>query len=71
LDGGTDGLILYRRMIAQLAALVQFPKLVGFEVGLGQAEAVREMLVELEVWSRIEIIPDLAGIPRHVIASGR
>jgi release factor glutamine methyltransferase len=68
LDGGVDGLLLYRRMVEQLALLPKYPSIVGFEVGQGQTEAVSLMLAELKVWEKIEIIEDLAGIPRHVVA---
>jgi release factor glutamine methyltransferase len=68
LDGGPDGLVLYRRMIAEMQQLPAYPRLVGFEVGQGQTTAVAEMLAELNVWNQIDIIEDLAGIARHVIA---
>jgi release factor glutamine methyltransferase len=68
LDGGEDGLILYRRMCEQLKLLPTFPRLVAFEVGQGQTEAVSGMLAELNFWTRIDIVKDLSGIPRHVIA---
>lgn len=68
LYGGADGLVLYRRLIAQLGELVAMPQLVGLEVGIGQAEAVSKMLADAAEWDEIRIVPDLAGIDRHVIA---
>jgi release factor glutamine methyltransferase len=68
LYGGADGLEPYRRLTAQLRLLPAMPKLVGFEVGLGQAEAVWELLEQAADWSGMEIVKDLAGIARHVIA---
>jgi release factor glutamine methyltransferase len=68
LDGGADGLILYRRMCEQLKQLPAFPRIVAFEVGQGQTEAVSQMLAELNVWTKIDIVNDLSSIPRHVIA---
>jgi release factor glutamine methyltransferase len=68
LDGGTDGLVLYRRMCKQLKLLPAFPRLVAFEVGQGQTGAVSRMLAELKIWKQIDIVEDYAGIPRHVIA---
>lgn len=68
LYGGADGLVLYRRLIAQLSELPSMPSLVGLEVGLGQAEAVAQMLRNASQWDEIRIIPDLAGIDRHVLA---
>ncbi len=68
LDGGEDGLMLYRRMIDQLGGLPDYPSLIGFEVGQGQAKTVAAMLESRRYWNDIRIIPDLAGIERHVIA---
>ncbi|MEI7025735.1 N5-glutamine methyltransferase family protein [Paenibacillus sp. y28] len=68
LDGGADGLDLYRRMLGQISGLIAVPRLVGFEVGQGQAQAVAALLRKLGYWDEIEVIPDLAGIERHVLA---
>jgi release factor glutamine methyltransferase len=69
LDGGADGLILYRRMCEQMKLLPEYPRLAAFEVGQGQTAAVSQMLAELNVWGQIDIIVDYAGIARHVIAT--
>lgn len=71
LDGGEDGLDPYRRMMEQLPLLPAPPRLVGFELGLGQAEQVAAMLESAGHWSEIVTVPDLAGIPRHVIGIAR
>lgn len=68
LYGGADGLVLYRRLIAQLSELAALPSLVGLEVGQGQAQAVAQLLYEAAEWDEVRIIPDLAGIDRHVLA---
>lgn len=68
LEGGADGLVLYRRMVQQMKRLPGYPRLVGFEVGQGQALEIASLLEELGVWDRIETVMDLAGIERHVIA---
>jgi release factor glutamine methyltransferase len=68
LYGGTDGLDLYHRLIAQLAELEVMPALVGLEVGMGQADEVAQLLGQAGTWDEIRIVPDLAGIARHVIA---
>jgi release factor glutamine methyltransferase len=67
LDGGEDGLDFYRRLVQQMADLPYYPRLVGFEVGSGQARQVKGMLSNCKQWSEIEIIPDLSGVERHVI----
>jgi release factor glutamine methyltransferase len=69
LDGGADGLILYRRMCEQMKLLPAFPRLVAFEVGQGQTDLVSRMLAELKVWEQIDVIDDYSGIARHVIAT--
>ncbi|MGG1552484.1 peptide chain release factor N(5)-glutamine methyltransferase [Paenibacillus ferrarius] len=70
LFGGVEGLDLYRRLVAQLPQLPRIPTLVGFEVGIRQAEAVAAMLRGVAEWEEIRFVPDLQGIDRHVIAIG-
>lgn len=71
LFGGPDGLELYRRLTSQLKELPALPRVVGLEVGQGQAAAVRELLAAVGRWDEIRIVPDLAGIQRHVLAIRR
>ncbi|WP_219834469.1 peptide chain release factor N(5)-glutamine methyltransferase [Paenibacillus sp. R14(2021)] len=68
LDGGDDGLTPYRRMAEQLALLSAMPRIVGFELGIGQAEAVADLLRGIGAWREVRIITDYAGIDRHVLA---
>lgn len=67
LDGGPDGLAPYRIMMRQLDLLPAPPRLIGFELGMGQAGDVAELLSAAGHWNEIRTIPDLAGIDRHVI----
>ncbi|WP_094901299.1 peptide chain release factor N(5)-glutamine methyltransferase [Paenibacillus odorifer] len=67
LDGGADGLDPYRRMMEQLTLLPAPPRLIGFELGFGQAEQVAALLAAAGHWTEIITINDLAGIPRHVL----
>ncbi|CAM4243349.1 peptide chain release factor N(5)-glutamine methyltransferase [Saccharibacillus endophyticus] len=67
LDGGLDGLWPYREIMKQLDLLQHDPKLIAFELGMGQADAVAEMLRGRGSWSTVETVFDLAGIGRHVI----
>ncbi|MDO7906505.1 peptide chain release factor N(5)-glutamine methyltransferase [Paenibacillus sp. JX-17] len=71
LDGGPDGLAPYRIMMAQLQLLAAPPRLVGFELGQGQARDVADMLAATGFYDEIEIVPDLAGIERHVVGIAR
>jgi release factor glutamine methyltransferase len=68
LDGGADGLRFYRRLAEQMSTLPRRPRLIGVETGAGQAREVAEMLAAGNHWRRIQIVRDLAGIERHVIA---
>ena len=67
LDGGPDGLVLYRRMLAQMAEFDVWPRLAGFECGMGQARELSRLLQETGRWSKVMIVDDYAGIERHVI----
>ncbi len=66
LAGGPDGLGPYRIMMSQLSLLAKQPRMVAFELGMGQAQDVAEM-VRQAGYTEIHIIKDLAGIERHVI----
>lgn len=68
LDGGGDGLAPYRRMAEQLRLLPAMPRIVGWEVGAGQAEDVADLLRSAAVWTEIRFVTDYAGIHRHVLA---
>ena len=63
LFGGEDGLAIYRRLIPEAARLLRPGGWLMIE--LGDAIAVREMCAD---WAGVEIINDLAGIPRVLIA---
>lgn len=47
------------------------PRLIGFELGFGQAEQVAALLAAAGHWTEIITINDLAGIPRHVLGITR
>ncbi len=68
LDGGEDGLDLYRAMAAQLRRLPALPRIVAWEVGAGQAEDVAALLRAAAGWADIRFVVDYAGISRHVVA---
>ncbi|HUI34380.1 MAG TPA: peptide chain release factor N(5)-glutamine methyltransferase [Stellaceae bacterium] len=67
LDGGADGLDAYRAMTTQLPRLLVPGGVFAGEFGQGQDGAVAELIGASGL--RIDcIIPDLAGIPRCVVA---
>ena len=68
LSGGQDGLDFYRRLCQEAPALLEEGGFMAFEVGMGQARAVAELAEENPLITRSEILKDLAGIERVVIA---
>lgn len=68
LFGGADGLAVYRRLIPEAARLLKPGGHLVMELGWLEGDAVSAMLGERHQWATVEIKPDLAGIPRVVIA---
>ena len=68
LEGGNDGLIYYRRLMAEADSYLNPAGFIAVEVGAGQAPAVAE-LARLQGFDHIELIKDIAGIERVVVAS--
>ena len=66
LDGGPDGLHALRRLCAEAPALLERPGYLALEIGLGQADAVIELLREAGA-TEVSTFPDAAGIPRVVL----
>jgi release factor glutamine methyltransferase len=64
---GTDGLVFYARLAPAAAAVGA--RFVGFEVGEGQAADVAEIARDAG-FADVDVIDDLAGIPR-VVVGGR
>lgn len=65
--GGKDGLDFYRRIVPKAREIMSSPGFLVFEVGLSQAESVRQILVQ-NGFRNIEITKDLAQISRIVSA---
>lgn len=68
LDGGPDGLDIYRRILSGAHLFLKKNGLIAFEVGFGQAEAVSELINLTGHYEEVKIIPDYAGIDRIVMA---
>jgi release factor glutamine methyltransferase len=66
LDGGTDGLDLIRRLLAQLPNRLAPGGTAVLEIGAGQANAVRALVAALPMGASVATLPDLAGIERVV-----
>lgn len=60
-----DGLHFYREITRLWKGTLREGGLLAFEVGIGQAEAVRQIL-EAQGFGSIRILPDLAGVERVV-----
>lgn len=67
LDGGQDGLDVYRRLFPDSMGLLASTGFVAVEIGVGEASMVTQIAKETG-YNKTEIIEDLAGISRVVIA---
>ncbi|MEG0797210.1 MAG: peptide chain release factor N(5)-glutamine methyltransferase [Acidaminococcaceae bacterium] len=68
LDGGADGLVFYRRLLAGAGAYLSADGLLAFEVGIYQAQVVAE-LCRQQGFAVTAISKDYAGIERMVFAT--
>ncbi|MCX8003227.1 MAG: peptide chain release factor N(5)-glutamine methyltransferase [Anoxybacillus mongoliensis] len=68
LVGGEDGLLFYRRLTEQLPQVVSAKALIAFEIGHGQGQAVQTMLQQPFPLARIDVLFDINGKERIVIA---
>jgi release factor glutamine methyltransferase len=71
LDGGLDGLALYRRLFADLALRRPAPALVLCEIAPFQSEAMLALASEALPLHRAQVLPDLAGRARLLEAQRR
>jgi len=71
LDGGPDGLDVYRRLIPQAAPLLRPGGLLALEIGHDQEPALRELLARDGRWGDVQVQKDYAGHPRVVLATRR
>jgi methylase of polypeptide subunit release factors len=67
LEAGADGLKFYRQIVEQSKDKLTPGGLIIFEVGINQAQAVKNMLKKAE-FAEIEIKEDYSGIERVVAA---
>lgn len=67
LTDGRDGLSIIGRIIRDAPGFLKPEGFLLLEIGFNQAERVREMFAP-EIWTTVEIRPDLQGIPRMVVA---
>jgi release factor glutamine methyltransferase len=67
LFGGTDGLEIIRRIIKGAPKLLRPNGMLLMEIGFDQSERVGDLL-KRHGWKTINMLPDLQGIPRIVVA---
>ena len=68
LDGGEDGLDAIRSLIAESPAYLMSGGVWLIEIMAGQAQAVTELLKDQSAYEQVQIILDLAGIERFILA---
>ena len=69
LYAGEEGLDAVRRLLDGIPALLSRGAPFVFEIGAGQSPAVEREIARRPAWRLDRIVPDLAGIPRAVVAS--
>ena len=68
LFAGEDGLAIIRRLVDQSTGRLKTGGLLIFEFGLGQADAVRELISRRPGLTMLDVKQDLQGIPRTAVA---
>jgi len=68
LDGGVDGLAVIRSLVEEGPRLLRPGGLLAMEMADGQSDRVRALVAERRIWRDVEVLPDLAGIPRVMVA---
>jgi release factor glutamine methyltransferase len=66
LFAGETGLEIYARLVAEAERVLRPGGAMVVELGFKTSERVRAMLGPL--WQDVQIVPDLAGIPRVLVA---
>jgi release factor glutamine methyltransferase len=68
LFAGEDGLAIIRRLVHQSTGRLKTGGLLIFEFGVGQADAVRELISQGPILTMLDVKQDLQGIPRTAVA---
>ena len=68
LDGGSDGLDFYRRLIGEAPHLLIENGFLAFEIGFDQAEEVKQLIDKTGLYREVEVIKDLSNNDRVVVA---
>jgi release factor glutamine methyltransferase len=68
LFAGPDGMELHRRIIGVAPRFLKSNGTLVMEMGIGQAEALARMIRESGAYAAPEVLKDLAGIERVIVA---
>ncbi len=68
LFAGIDGLDIYKRICAQLPSVLKDKGIIGFEVGMGQSEAVSRLLLNAFPTAKVDVVYDINKKDRMVFA---
>jgi release factor glutamine methyltransferase len=71
LDGGPDGLLFYRRLIAEGPQYLSPDGVAIVEVGYNQAGDVSRLFVQSQQWQLLEVVKDYSSTERVVVAQHR
>lgn len=71
LEGGGDGLSVYRRIISQGTRFLRKTGFLALEIGYKQAERIRELILAQGGLSTPQVIPDYGGIERVILTRRR
>lgn len=71
LDGGNDGLIFYRRITEIAASILKTGGILAYEIGYNQGESVSNIISASGEFYKSEVLKDLSGLDRVVIAEKR
>lgn len=71
LDGGNDGLVFYRKITDIASKGLKIGGILAYEIGYNQALSVKEIIENTNKFDRIQIIKDLSGLDRVVLAEKR
>lgn len=63
LTDGKDGFSIIEQIIIESPNFLKSGGFLLLEIGIGQSEKVKSMFSD-EIWNKIEVLPDLQGIPR-------
>jgi release factor glutamine methyltransferase len=67
LAGGASGLEMVERIVREAPFYLTPGGWLILEIGFGQSGSVRELL-HTQIWDSVDVIPDLQGIPRTIVA---